>query len=192
MTERPKTQPNAGKFFSRGRYLGGQGRGDPPKPTVGTAGCGGTRRWVDVAGYRAPCNLGGGFRMAVGAHREPGARPPKGLPRRRRGRKSKTAMSRRDDRIQGSDVWKRGDLCNPPAKSDPAKKKAGLELLRAAKAAHLPCQVYEGKKKKIGLKTTMSFRCKNRYFVGPFRNSGGAPTLVQRAPARGRPPRRQE
>jgi hypothetical protein len=28
--------------------------------------------------------------------------------------------------------------------------------LRAAKAAHLPCQVYEGKKKKIGLKMTVT------------------------------------
>jgi len=69
-------------------------------------------------------------------------------------------MSHWDDRIRGSDVWKRGDLCNSPSKSDLAKKKAGFELLRPAKAAHLPCQVYEGKKKKIGLKTTKSFRRK--------------------------------
>jgi hypothetical protein len=67
-------------------------------------------------------------------------------------------MSRPDHLDQVGDVWGRGDLCNLSAKSDPAKKSWGLQHLRAAKAAHLPCQVYEGKEKKNSPKTTMSFR----------------------------------
>ena len=56
-------------------------------------------------------------------------------------------MSLSEHLNRGSDVGKRGDLCNPPQKSNPAKNNWGHEHLRAAKAAHLPCQVYEGKGK---------------------------------------------
>jgi hypothetical protein len=67
---------------------------------------------------------------------------------RRRGRKSRTTMSLSDHLNRGSDVSKRGDLCNLAQKSSLTKISWGREHLRAAKAAHLPCQVYEGKKKK--------------------------------------------
>ena len=53
------TQLKAGNSFPRGRYLRGEGRGDPPKCTAGTAGCGGSRRGVAMTGYGAPWNLGG-------------------------------------------------------------------------------------------------------------------------------------
>jgi hypothetical protein len=103
------------------------------------------------------------------------ARPSKRPPGRRRGRCSGMAMSLPDHLNHGCCVRERGGLCNPPAKPDPAKKRWGLQHLRAAKAAHLPCQVYEGKERKNRLKTTMSFR------------SGRAAVL-----GRVRPPRRQE
>jgi hypothetical protein len=73
-------------------------------------------------------------------------RPPR--PSRRRGRNSKAAVSLPDHLARGGDVWERGGLCNPPGKSDPGKKSWGPQHLRAAKAAHLPCQVYEGKERK--------------------------------------------
>jgi hypothetical protein len=74
-----------------------------------------------------------------------GRREPSG---RRRGRNSKAAMSPSDHPGRGGDVWERGGLCNLPGKSDPAKKSWGPQHLRAAKGAHLPCQVYEGKERK--------------------------------------------
>jgi hypothetical protein len=57
-------------------------------------------------------------------------------------------MSLPDHPAHGGNVRGRGDLCNPPRNSDPAKKRWGSQHLRAAKAAHLPCQVYEGKERK--------------------------------------------
>lgn len=57
-------------------------------------------------------------------------------------------MSLSDHLNRGSDVSKRGDLCILAQKSSLAKISWGREHLRAAKAAHLPCQVYGGKKKK--------------------------------------------
>lgn len=82
----------------------------------------------------------------------------KNPPRRRRGRKPKTTKSLLNHLNRTFVVWERGDLCNLPNKTDPAKKSWGREHLRAAKAAHHGCQVYEGKKKIKGRKTTMSFR----------------------------------
>ena len=92
--------------------------------------------------------LVGAPRVTVGIAKTWAPLPRRGARRRRRGRKSKTAMSLGHDKTQGSVVWERGDLCNSPSKSDPAKKTRGREHLRAAEAPHLPCQVYEGKKKK--------------------------------------------
>jgi hypothetical protein len=75
---------------------------------------------------------------------------------RSRGPKSKTAKSLPDHQNRRSDVWERGDLCNMPNKSGPAKNGWGREHLRAAKGAHHGCQVYEGKERKKSLKTTKS------------------------------------
>jgi hypothetical protein len=95
-------------------------------------------------------------------------------------------MSRPDHLDQVGDVWGRGDLCNLSAKSDPAKKSWGLQHLRAAKAAHLPCQVYEGKgKRKPSENDYVISVCVHTSKVpGPAAKVGRVPTVVQKVARR--------
>ena len=57
--------------------------------------------------------------------------------------------------------------------------------MRAAKEAHHGCQVYEGKKRKKGLKTTMSFRSKAAHekFVSRSPITAGYQPMIGRYPA---------
>src|ERR1700712_248240 len=84
-------------------------------------------------------------------------------------------MSLSDHLNRVGDVSKGGDLCNLPRKLSPAKNSWGREHLRAAKAAHLPCQVYEGKKRKKSLKTTKSNSTISKRLVDQPPASAGYP-----------------
>jgi hypothetical protein len=136
----PGRQTDGVVFFCRANISGGAGREPPGEMPSGS--------WTPRVPARVwQCSCIGGPRSSGGSLKYRWY-PPQGALERRRGRKPKTTMSLSDHLNRGSDVSKRGDLCNLPQKSSPANNSWGREHLQAARAAHLPCQVYEGKKKR--------------------------------------------
>lgn len=147
-------QSDAGNFLLPRRFQGGYPPRRLPERTAATA-----RSKTTSCVIAGRLGRGSARWKWGGVPRRGASRRGKRRQRRRRGPKPKvpqTAMSPSRTRKRSSDVWKRGDLCNSARKNGPAKDGPGREHLQAARAPRLPRQVYEGKGKKNGLRTTMS------------------------------------